>query len=396
MGGLAKPVVAVAILVLVMLLALDVKSSFAPKSGLASTQSAPILSILKGTVEVQGINDIAWEVATNATSLAPGSRVRTASGSYGVLTYPDGTSTKLEPGTELSVGAPGDTISLKQRSGRTWSSVVKLPDGRPHFTIHTPSATATVRGTSFITEVDTSGATLVQTSEGRVDVAASGREVVVNAGMETRVTPGSPPSEPKATPPPRSLMVVTFDAPVSAVLVDPTGARTGRLPDGSTLDQITRSRSTISEDATRTITIAEPVSGDYSLVLRSSTGQGQFSIKGMNGANRAFEYAGSANTTLGERLVRLQVEVADGMLKNVRVVFATATGAADPGGAAANSKTGQTSTSSALTSPRPNQSSTSGSAASAAAEGEYKFSQWVTVGVIGILAAVLFVAWKRS
>jgi len=161
------------------------------------------LTTLTGSVELQNQGSSIWEEAETGMTLKAGSWVRTAPDSDAVLTFFNGTTVKLEPGTVLLVEkAEGvrenqlTTIVLKQRLGRTWSRVTKLADPGSHYEIQTPSASALVRGTLFVTEVDETGATSVQTIEGLVSVSAEGEEVFLPAGRQTTVKPGAPPSEP--------------------------------------------------------------------------------------------------------------------------------------------------------------------------------------------------------
>ena len=161
------------------------------------------LTTLTGSVELQNPESSIWEEAETGMTLKAGSWVRTAPDSDAMLTFFNGTTVKLEPGTVLLVEqAEGvqenqpTTIVLKQQLGRTWSRVTKLTDPGSHYEIQTPSASALVRGTQFVTEVDETGATSVQTIEGLVSVSAEGEEVFLPAGRQTTVEPGAPPSEP--------------------------------------------------------------------------------------------------------------------------------------------------------------------------------------------------------
>jgi hypothetical protein len=132
-----------------------------------------------------------------------GSRVRTAPDSQALLTFFNGTTIKLEPGTDLVVkqvegGAENQptAIILKQWLGKTWSRVTKLADPGSSYEIQTPSGIAFVRGTFFTTDVDETGAMRVQTFEGLVGVSAQGEEVYLPAGQQATVQPGQPPSKP--------------------------------------------------------------------------------------------------------------------------------------------------------------------------------------------------------
>jgi hypothetical protein len=160
------------------------------------------LSILNGSVEViiPTINDT--RPGTNGMILDAGDRVKTSPDSTALLTFFDGSTLKLEPGTDIEIeqlerndDQHTITIVLKQWTGETWSHVVKMADF--HYEIKTPSAVALVRGTQFLTEVDEAGATRVLTAEGLVSVSAQGEEIFLPVGQQTTVEPGTPPSEPK-------------------------------------------------------------------------------------------------------------------------------------------------------------------------------------------------------
>ncbi len=375
---------AIIVLALVLLLALDVSFWLYRTPSLALAPSSGTLRVLKGSVEVQAPDAITWKEAANSTTLNAGSRVRTLGDSYALLTFAEGSTTKLEPGTELLLGkldggsgGEAGSIVLRQRSGRMWNQVTRLPDNSRHFEIQMPSASAVVRGTLFLSEVNQSGGTLIQTVEGQVDVAAQGREVQVPAGRQTVVSPGSPPSAPAPLPPALSELVVTVGGPAALVVIDPNGSATGRLPDGAVLDQISGSQVSLAAESSGTVRIPDPGAGQYRLQLRGAgNGESRFSVVAKKAGDSVFEYAGSCNiTTGGEWLLRLQVEAVDGLLQEVRLVTAaqargkeTGAGTA-PSGVVEAGRSGQ------------------GSA--------HQVSQWVTIGSVALLSLLLAVIWKR-
>ena len=162
------------------------------------------LSILSGSVEVIIPGIIDTQPGTDGMTLDAGNRVKTSPDSAALLTFFDGSTLKLEPGTDIEIeqlerndDQQTITIVLKQWTGETWSHVVKMADRGSHYEIKTPSAVALVRGTQFLTEVDEAGATKVLTTEGLVSVSAQGEEIFLPAGQQTTVEPGTPPSEPE-------------------------------------------------------------------------------------------------------------------------------------------------------------------------------------------------------
>ncbi|MEE8419198.1 MAG: hypothetical protein V3S02_03705, partial [Dehalococcoidales bacterium] len=160
------------------------------------------------------------------------------------------------------------SIILKQWLGRTWSRVIKMIDPGSHFEIETPTATAIVRGTLFSTEVDETGLTTVITTEGLVSVAAQGQEVFIPASQQTLVETGAEPAEPVPQNVPKSQIIIKIDMTAAGSVTDPTGASTGRLPNGITYNQIAGSQSLITIDNIQTIQIPNPVTGEYIISLR--------------------------------------------------------------------------------------------------------------------------------
>jgi hypothetical protein len=162
------------------------------------------LSILNGTVEVTVPGTTRTEPGTDGMTLEVGYRVKTSPESTALLTFFDGSTLKLEQGTDveieqLELGEDQKSINivLKQWMGETWSHVVKMANHAYHYEIQTPSAVALVRGTRFLTKVDPVGATEVLTTEGLVSVSAQGEEIFLPVGKQTAVAPGAPPSEPE-------------------------------------------------------------------------------------------------------------------------------------------------------------------------------------------------------
>jgi len=322
-------ITAIILIVSVLLLAGNVGLWLYNPSRFASVLSSCVLSILRGTAEVQTPDTITWEEARNGMKLEPGSRVSTGTDSHALLTFSEDTTTKLEPGTDLLVAKLEgsrdnypDVILLRQWSGRTWSQVERFPDNRHYFEIQTPSASVMARSTLFGVNVDKSGRTLIQTTEGQVDVIAQGQEVRVSAGQQTGVELGAPPSVPVRIPPVRNELLVTVGTPAVGMVMDPHGSRTGYLPNGAALNQIPGSRSSVREESGHIIRIPEPSSGEYTVVLRGvDAGTADFSIEALAEGKSTFKYAGSTKTTAAsEWVLRLRVDVFGGLLQRVSVV----------------------------------------------------------------------------
>ncbi len=286
------------------------------------------LTIFSGTAKVQALDSIGWKEAKDGMTLEAGSRVRTVSDSYALLTFFEGTTTKLEPNTDLTVARlAGERINepnvivLRQWSGKTWNQVTKLADNSYHFEMATPSAEAMVRGTLFLTEVDKLGKTVLKTNEGQVDVTAQGQQVDVMAGQQTEVQRARPPSAPVPIPPPQNELVFTVDGPAVARIVDPSGSTTGYLPDGSVLNQITGSEFLLGEK-NRIIRIPELKAGDYTAVLYGfEDGVSRVTSEVLTEGRAALKHTGSFKfTAASERLLNIRFDVSNGLVKGIRVV----------------------------------------------------------------------------
>jgi hypothetical protein len=319
-----KVAVPVALGLLIIIVASFSASNFlTPSTALASGCT---LSILSGDVEVQ-VSGEDGRQGVDGMTLDIGTRVRTTPDASALLTFFDGSTLKLEPGTDVEIQElkyneeKAITIVLKQWMGRTWSRVVKMADAGSYYEIETPSACAVVRGTLFTTEVDVTGSTTVATTEGLVSVVAQGEEVYVPASQQTHVESGAVPSQSLASPPPVAQIIINVDAPAIGSVIDPSGASTGLLPGGLSINQISGSRSLFTPAGKQVITIPQPRSGEYTLALRYVTeGLAHFNIQGMSDGDVSFEYAGQYEG-LSENgwLIHITVRVVNGRITDSQV-----------------------------------------------------------------------------
>ncbi|MFC2041161.1 FecR domain-containing protein, partial [Chloroflexota bacterium] len=323
---ISVPVTVVLLLVLVASLS-GTLSLLSPQPTLASRCT---LSILSGDVEVQNPGADIWQQGTDGMALTVGTRVKTASHTHALLTFFEGSTIKLEPGTDVEiqqvehVDEQSTVIVLKQWLGRTWSRVVKMADSGSHYRIETPSATAVVRGTLFTTEVEETGFTRVATTEGLVSVVAHDEEVYVPASKQTRVETGTVPTQPVAVPVPMSEIIITVDMPAVGSVSDPTGSSTGILPSGLSFNQITGSQLLSPSNVSQIVTIAEPMAGEYTVNLRYiAEGTAHFSIQGKAEDKVVFGYVGNWDAKEGDgRMIRLSLYVEAGVIVGGKVTSA--------------------------------------------------------------------------
>ncbi len=254
--------------------------------------------------------------------LSIGTGIKTGPDSHALITFFEGSTSKLEPDTYLEIrqlengGEQSTTIILKQWLGRTWNRVIKMADSGSRYEIETPSATAIVRGTLFTTDVKASGATTISTTEGLVSVTAQGKEVFVSQDQQTEVEKGVNPSQPAAIPAPVSQIIITADRPAFGSIIDPTGSSTGIFPTGEQFNQIRGSYSAIPSDGTQIITVAEPMTGEYIIALRSSDeGVRHFRIQGESEGKIVFSYTGTWNAKKESgQLIHLNLQIDNGLI----------------------------------------------------------------------------------
>ena len=394
LGGLF---IAMVLIMALAFLAIDVGFSLYRNDRFDEASPVCTLNVLSGDVKVLPAAAYMWEQAVDGIVLEPGSRIKTGANSYASLAFSEGTTTSIEPDTDLIIDQLGNgdstqanSILLKQRSGKTWNQVAKRSEDDSSFQIQTTSASIVVYGTLFTTEIDESGTTLVQTAEGLVNVSAEGQAVLVSEGHQTTVSSGAAPAIPAPTPPAVNELLFTVDAAVAGRIVSPGGSSTGFLTDGSTVNQITGSRVYSLDDSSQMILIPEPVEGEYSVVLSGDVGAtGTYSVEGFSGGESAFVKTESANITSEEGLVlRLHLDVLDGLVKGVT----TLTSDESPEQDTAISTTGNENTSSQL-----NEDNTEGEVPWYRSLGSYTSSSWIViVSIVTLFALVFVLVWKRT
>lgn len=321
-------ILAILVLVaIVIFLAADVGFSLYRPDRLNDALPSCQLQVISGEVTVMKKDGLSWLKASDGMALEPGSRVRTSDGAHASLIFSRGTTTKLEPGTDVVIASLGksngtdpDLITLRQQTGKTWNLVAKN-DAGCDFRIKTSSADIVVHGTLFLTEVDDFGLTSVETVEGEVSVKARDEEVFVLAGEMTTVERGTSPSLPTQLPVPSSELVFTIDRPVAALITDPAGSSTGYLADNSLVNQIPGSRITGDRDLTESIRIRNARTGEYTVTLHGVTDASCLSMEGFVEGETAFFHSESIETSsAGDLIVKLRCDVLDGVLKNVSVL----------------------------------------------------------------------------
>ena len=284
-----------------------------PRGGEAlSALNSAVLAVLRGDVHAQRGNKD-FEPAIDGDLLATGDVVRADQQGRAVLTFFDGSSLSVEPGSQVKVlslartGSDGLQVTIEQLSGRTWASVRSLTAPGSRFELRTPTLTAVVRGTAFETLVETVNGqpvTTIRTTEGTVVVQAEGGgETTVTAGNQVTVPEGgqAPPAQPQP-PAPR----VQVQGNVAYLVIDPRGRSCGTGA-GGVVRQIPRC-----DVQGGAVTIGDVVSGVYAFALTTpQPGAATLTVEGFRGATRDFALGFPRAMNAGE-IVRTTLAVAVG------------------------------------------------------------------------------------
>jgi len=170
-------------------------AALAPEADARAAMST--LSVVKGEVFLRHAGGTVAP-ANEGDVIVAGDAIRSGSGALAELTYFEGSTVLIEADTELVVERlstepdGGTVIAMWQAVGRTWHVVTKLIAGSSRYEVHTPSSTATVRGTIFAVDVQLEPdgvAATVTTSEGTV-VHSTPDPVHPGATTAVRVTAG--------------------------------------------------------------------------------------------------------------------------------------------------------------------------------------------------------------
>jgi hypothetical protein len=150
-----------------------------------------VIRALRGTVETKAPGASAWQAAAVGQELERETLVSTGFKSEAVIALGDSTLlarplTRLTLG-EIAAAADSDRIEVQLRTGRIRAEVRPPAGGNVEFTVRSPVATASVRGTSF--EFDTF---TLRVDEGTVSFSgADNTAVYVGAGQISAPDPVS-------------------------------------------------------------------------------------------------------------------------------------------------------------------------------------------------------------
>lgn len=117
-----------------------------------------------------------WSTASDGMALYQGDRIRTGAGGKAVIVWFDASVTRLDENTEVDIitliTEGNRSIELDQNNGRTWNRVL-VASGVSSYSVETPTAVASVRGTGFAVTANDNESTIAVV-EGSIQTTSLG------------------------------------------------------------------------------------------------------------------------------------------------------------------------------------------------------------------------------
>jgi hypothetical protein len=283
-----------------------------------AASASTVLSILDGSASIAR-GTAAFAVASDGDIVNSGDRVQTADRGHALVTFFDGSTLEIEPATTVLIEeASSDlggaiAIRIAQAIGRTWASVQHLSRADSKFELRTPTLSAAVRGTAFITDVLADGSSTLQTIDGLVQVTGQGRSVLVAAGQRTTVPPSAPPAAPAPAPPSPNRLRFGMHSPAYLAVVDPFGRACGIvLPGPTVVRQIPGCLASDPGTDPQLVDVPNAPVGTYQVVVASIAPGGAFvatasAVDGLG--NLSFNYTADGTALPGAKLAaKIEVE----------------------------------------------------------------------------------------
>lgn len=158
---------------------------------------------VQGTVEIQKPGAASWTKARNRMKVNKGDKLRTAAGAKADIGMTGGHKVSLREKTTVRVeSVEASDISFQVVVGRLRAYVSKLK-GPKKFSVKSPVAVASVRGTVFemdVAEDNTSRLSVLEGVVGYKDLAGMAEEIQVLKGQSVVVAPGAAPRPPEPLP----------------------------------------------------------------------------------------------------------------------------------------------------------------------------------------------------
>jgi FecR-like protein len=166
-------------------------------AGAATAKEFATLHFLQGTVDVAR-GEGPFGPGSDGQTLQAGDTVRTGADGRAEIEYFDGSLTRLDGATTFTLHelsslpeVPNSKIvEAEQGEGRTFERITEITDSESRFDVDTPTATASVRGTTYALTVHPDGTAELWVVDGSVTmVLPDGSELVVGEGEGLIVRP---------------------------------------------------------------------------------------------------------------------------------------------------------------------------------------------------------------
>jgi hypothetical protein len=270
----------------ILVLALGLASAAAaPAASLPTVTTTATLSVLVPPVDHVPAGTAVRRPAKDGMNLGEGDRVVTGHGGTALITFLDGSTVTVEPGSDVGVrhadagGRDGASIRLLIHAGKVWARIASLLGRRSSISLESSEYAATAHDGLIGAERRHDGGFVCWTRAGelalaRVDgtplarVAPGHRATVVGTGTAAAVEPFSVHA---------STLRVTASPGVRPLLLMPDGRRAaGFVAPGVEVNQVFGSLTSAAGDAS-VVEVPAGVRGPYTLVLEGAA-DGPFTV----------------------------------------------------------------------------------------------------------------------
>jgi hypothetical protein len=230
--------------------------------------------VLAGTVQRVPAGAPSPQPAASGTSLAVGDRVTTAVGATALITFLDGSTVTVQPGSDVTVAGAAIArtsakIAVRITLGTVWARVARLADPESRLSLESNAGTATVHDGLIGGQVTPDGTFVCWTqSPGMALLDRGGLEMVrLEPGQRATVKRGAAPAvQPFRVN--RSALRVTTPPGVWPLLLMPDGVRVaGFVAPGVEVNQVFGSMTSRAADGSHGIEVPAGLPGPYLLVL---------------------------------------------------------------------------------------------------------------------------------
>ena len=245
--------------------------------------TAATLTVLSGPVEHAPAVGGSLARAASGSDLAAGDRVVTAPDGRALITFLDGTTVIVEPGSDITVreanaGGGPSRVRILILAGTVWARVAGWLGGRGTVTLQSNANSATAHDGLIGAEARADGTFVSWTRAGAVELRdASGTlRARLRAGEKgTLAYDGTETTEPFSVN--ASTLEVTVEGPAAPLLIMPDGVRAaGFVAPGVEVNQVFGSF-TGTRDSRRVVEVPAGLAGPYRLLL-VAIGDGDYTV----------------------------------------------------------------------------------------------------------------------